>query len=83
MEAIWAEGLRKVFPGGVEALKGIDLAVEEGEVVGFLGPNGAGKTTAIRILTTLLRPTAGRTAWRPGWPSWTTAGSWPRGPRGP
>jgi ABC-2 type transport system ATP-binding protein len=43
----------------VHAVAGVDLDVEEGEVVGFLGPNGAGKTTTLRMLTTLLRPTAG------------------------
>ena len=43
----------------VRAVDGVDLDVEEGEVVGFLGPNGAGKTTPLRMLTTLLRPTAG------------------------
>lgn len=42
-----------------EALKGIDLLVEEGDLYGFIGPNGAGKTTTIRILTTLLEPTSG------------------------
>jgi len=51
-------GLRKSF-GEVHALRGIDLTVDRGTVVGLLGPNGAGKTTAVRILTTLLRPTAG------------------------
>jgi ABC-2 type transport system ATP-binding protein len=45
--------------GPVEAVRGVDLAVEPGEIVGFLGPNGAGKTTTLRMLTTLLRPTAG------------------------
>src|SRR5258708_35000712 len=43
----------------VHAVRGVDLTVEEGEIVGFLGPNGAGKTTTLRMLTTLLRPTAG------------------------
>src|SRR5207248_10346613 len=39
---------------------GIDLAIDEGEIYAFLGPNGAGKTTTVRMLTTLLRPTAGK-----------------------
>ena len=43
----------------VHAVKGVDLDVAEGEVVGFLGPNGAGKTTTLRMLVTLLKPTAG------------------------
>jgi ABC-2 type transport system ATP-binding protein len=43
----------------VQAVDGVDLDIAEGEVVAFLGPNGAGKTTTLRILTTLLRPTAG------------------------
>ncbi|WP_457254124.1 ATP-binding cassette domain-containing protein [Pedococcus sp. P5_B7] len=50
------EGRKK---GEVRAVDGVDLDVAEGEVVGFLGPNGAGKTTTLRMLTTLLRPTAG------------------------
>jgi len=56
--AIEVEGLRKSYKD-VEALRGIDLQVESGTVLGLLGPNGAGKTTAVRILTTLLPPTAG------------------------
>ena len=57
--AIVVEGLKKSF-GTVEALKGIDFEVPRGEIFGLLGPNGAGKTTAIRILSTILGPTAGR-----------------------
>ena len=57
--AILAEGLQKNY-GKTRALDGIDLRVERGTVLGLLGPNGAGKTTAVRILTTLLKPDAGR-----------------------
>ncbi|HEX8073407.1 MAG TPA: ATP-binding cassette domain-containing protein [Thermoleophilaceae bacterium] len=57
--AIDARGLRRTFKGGIEAVRGIDLSVAEGEVFGFLGPNGAGKTTTVRMLCTLLPPTDG------------------------
>ena len=57
--AVLVEGLTKTF-GKVEALRGVDLAVQRGSVLGLLGPNGAGKTTTVRILTTLLHPTSGR-----------------------
>jgi len=57
--AILVEGLTKSF-GDVQALRGIDMVVPRGTVLGVLGPNGAGKTTAVRILTTLLRPDGGR-----------------------
>jgi daunorubicin resistance ABC transporter ATP-binding subunit len=62
--AIAAEGVSKRF-GRVSALDGIDLEVQGGTVLALLGPNGAGKTTTVRILTTLLRPDAGR-AWVEG-----------------
>lgn len=63
---IRARGLARTFSTrrgrekvDVVAVAGVDLDVEEGEIVGFLGPNGAGKTTTLRMLTTLLKPTAG------------------------
>ena len=56
--AILTKGLVRHF-GAVRAVDGIDLAVPRGEIYGFLGPNGAGKTTVIRMLITLLAPTAG------------------------
>ncbi len=61
--AVVAEGLVKTFTGRggtVEAVRGVDLRVEQGEVFGFLGPNGAGKSTTVRMLTTLLSVTSGR-----------------------
>ena len=57
--AIEATGLEKSY-GDVRALRGLDLDVPTGTVLGLLGPNGAGKTTAVRILATLLPMTAGR-----------------------
>ncbi len=57
--AVIAEGLVKRF-GETEALRGVDFEIERATVLGVLGPNGAGKTTAVRILTTLLKPDAGR-----------------------
>jgi ABC-2 type transport system ATP-binding protein len=57
--AVLAEGLKKRF-GKTEALSGVDFDVKRGTVLGVLGPNGAGKTTTVRILTTLLKPDAGR-----------------------
>ena len=57
--AIEANGLRKSYPGGVEAVKGIDFEVAVGEVFGLLGPNGAGKSTTVGMLTTTIAPTSG------------------------
>src|SRR5438309_2683926 len=59
---IHTRGLRRTFRargGPVEAVRGVDLDVDVGEVFGFLGPNGAGKTTTLRMLSTLLPPTGG------------------------
>jgi len=58
--SITVRGLSKTWPGGVEAVKGIDFDVASGEVFGLLGPNGAGKSTTIGMLTTTVVPTAGR-----------------------
>jgi ABC-2 type transport system ATP-binding protein len=66
MPVIHARGLARTFDTkrgrervAVNAVGGVDIDVEEGEIVGFLGPNGAGKTTTLRMLTTLLKPTSG------------------------
>src|SRR3954453_16903994 len=60
--AVQAEGLVKHYSGRggvVEAVRGVNLRIEAGEVFGFLGPNGAGKSTTVRMLTTLLSITSG------------------------
>jgi ABC-2 type transport system ATP-binding protein len=56
---IRTEALTKVYPGGIRAVDGLDLAVKEGEIFGLLGPNGAGKTTTAGMLTTRVIPTSG------------------------
>ena len=58
-QALAVHGLEKRY-GAVRALKGVDLVVEEGELVGLLGPNGAGKSTLVKIAAGLVRPTRGR-----------------------
>ena len=60
--AVEVRHLTKIYPGGVEAVKGIDFDVAAGEVFGLLGPNGAGKSTTIGMLTTTIAPTSGRAA---------------------
>src|SRR6202050_4317602 len=57
-EAVLTTGLVRRF-GSTVAVDGLDLSVQRGEIYGFLGPNGAGKSTVVRILCTLLKPTAG------------------------
>src|SRR6266576_847585 len=59
MNAIEVTKLSKTYPGGVEAVKGIDFEVAAGEVFGLLGPNGAGKSTTVGMLTTTIGPTGG------------------------
>ena len=62
---IQTRGLTRHFTtkeGTVEAVRGLDLEVGDGELVALLGPNGAGKSTTMRMLTTLLTPTVGRRA---------------------
>ena len=68
--AVHAQGLVKTYSSRseeIEAVRGVDLRVDAGEVFGFLGPNGAGKSTTVRMLTTLLSITA---AWT--WPNTPT-----------
>jgi ABC-2 type transport system ATP-binding protein len=57
--AVTATSLRKTYAGGVAALKGIDLRLDYGQVLGLLGPNGSGKTTTVNILATITRPNGG------------------------
>ncbi|MBO0471502.1 ABC transporter ATP-binding protein [Enterococcus sp. DIV0242_7C1] len=58
--ALEIKDLKKVYATGVEALRGIDLAVEEGDFYALLGPNGAGKSTTIGIITSLVNKTSGK-----------------------
>ena len=59
MYAIEAHDLRKTYPGGVEAVRGVDFDVDPNEVFGLLGPNGAGKSTTVGMFTTTIGPTGG------------------------
>ena len=59
MQALTIQGLHKTYQGGVEALKGIDLIVEQGDFYALLGPNGAGKSTTIGIISSLVNKSAG------------------------
>jgi ABC-2 type transport system ATP-binding protein len=65
VNAIEVTKLSKTYPGGVEAVKGVDFEVAAGEVFGLLGPNGAGKSTTVGMLTTTIEPTSG-SAWLAG-----------------
>lgn len=62
MKALEIKNLQKTYPNGLQALKGIDLVVKEGEFFGLLGPNGAGKSTTIGIIASLVNKTAGEVA---------------------
>jgi ABC-2 type transport system ATP-binding protein len=59
MQALTIQGLYKTYKGGVEALKGIDLVVEQGDFYALLGPNGAGKSTTIGVISSLVNKSAG------------------------
>lgn len=58
--ALELEQLKKVYPGGVQALRGIDLKVEAGDFYALLGPNGAGKSTTIGIISSLVNKSSGK-----------------------
>lgn len=60
MYALTIDKLQKTYPNGVEALRGVDLHVEEGDFFALLGPNGAGKTTLIGVVSSLVNKTAGK-----------------------
>ena len=59
MAAISVKNLIKKYKNGVQAIDGLTLTVNDGEIFSLLGPNGAGKSTLINVLTTFLRPTSG------------------------
>ncbi len=63
MPGLRIKGLRKQF-GGVVALAGVDLSIDEGEILGVVGPNGSGKTTLFNVVTGVHKPTAGSVSWQ-------------------
>ena len=63
MAALDIRGLRKQF-GGVTALAGVDVSIEDGEILGIVGPNGSGKTTLFNVVTGVHKPTSGTVTWR-------------------
>ena len=73
--ALELEQLTKTYPGGVQALHGIDLKVEAGDFYALLGPNGAGKSTTIGIISSLVNKTSGRVSGQRQTSAWAgTAG---------
>jgi putative ABC transport system ATP-binding protein len=62
MTVLALEGVRKAYPGGVEALRGVSLRVERGELLAVVGPSGSGKSTLLHVMGTLERPTSGSVA---------------------
>jgi putative ABC transport system ATP-binding protein len=62
MTVLALDGVRKAYPGGVEALRGVSLHVQAGELLAVVGPSGSGKSTLLHIMGTLERPTAGSVA---------------------
>ena len=59
-QVIVAKNLRKIYANDVEAVKDLNLEIQNGEIFGFLGPNGAGKSTSINMFTSILKPTSGK-----------------------
>jgi putative ABC transport system ATP-binding protein len=62
MTVLELDGVRKAYPGGVEALRGVSMRVQAGELLAVVGPSGSGKSTLLHIMGTLERPTAGSVA---------------------
>jgi putative ABC transport system ATP-binding protein len=62
MTVLSLDGVRRAYPGGVEALRGVSLRVEQGELLAVVGPSGSGKSTLLHVMGTLERPTSGSVA---------------------